>query len=120
VLPPIAMPTADVYRRFDQMNLGRESRRAGIEQEPSWNQWVTLGSCSLLANLVNDLEAPAFALRPELGELRAALERSVNRPVRMSGSGSSLFTLFDEKDEATTAADKTSSNHGVRAIAVQL
>jgi 4-diphosphocytidyl-2-C-methyl-D-erythritol kinase len=117
VLPPIAMPTADVYRRFDQMNLGREQ---DVERELSWKQWVTLGSRSLLAELVNDLEPPAFSLRPELGELRSAIEKSVDRSVRMSGSGSSLFTLFDRQDEATAAAERVTSEHRVRAIAVEL
>jgi 4-diphosphocytidyl-2-C-methyl-D-erythritol kinase len=117
VLPPIAMPTPDVYRRFDAMNLGREQ---DVEQEPVWNEWVTLGSCSLLAKLVNDLETPAFALRPDLGDLRAAIEQTVGRIVRMSGSGSSLFTLFDSKEEAVVAASQITSKHGVRAIAVEL
>jgi 4-diphosphocytidyl-2-C-methyl-D-erythritol kinase len=117
VLPPIAMPTPDVYRRFDSMNLGRGQN---IEQEPVWNKWVPLGSCSLLAKLVNDLEAPAFALRPDLGELRAAIEQTLGRIVRMSGSGSSLFTLFDSKEEAVVAASRITSKHGVRAIAVEL
>jgi len=117
VLPPIGMPTADVYRRFDAMNLGREQ---DIEREPSWNQWVNLGSRSLLAELVNDLEPPAFALRPDLGELRAAIERSLARPVRMSGSGSSLFTLYDDREEAHAGAALVTKTHGVRAVAVEL
>ena len=117
VLPPMAMPTADVYRRFDAMNLGREQ---DIEREPGWDEWVKLGSRSLLAQLVNDLEPPAFALRPDLGELRTAIERSLDRPVRMSGSGSSLFTLFDEREEAHAAAEQIAANHGVRAVAVEL
>jgi 4-diphosphocytidyl-2-C-methyl-D-erythritol kinase len=117
VLPPIGMPTADVYRRFDAMNLGREQ---DVEREPSWHKWVTLGSRSLLAELVNDLEAPAFALRPDLGNLRAAIERSLDRPARMSGSGSSLFTLYDERDEAHAAAERITIDHGVRAVAVEL
>ena len=117
VLPPIAMPTVDVYRRFDQMNLGREQ---DVEQEPSWQQWVRLDSRSLLEQLVNDLETPAFDLRPDLAALRAGIEKTVNRPVRMSGSGSSLFTLFDQREESLTAAERIGTDHGVRAIAIEL
>jgi len=40
--------------------------------------------------------------------------------VRMSGSGSSLFTLFDSEREAVEAAEKIAAVHGVRAIAVAL
>jgi 4-diphosphocytidyl-2C-methyl-D-erythritol kinase len=59
-----------------------------------------------LARLVNDLEPAAFSVSGELSRLRAELERRVGRVVRMSGSGSSLFTLFDgdEGREAEEAA----------------
>jgi 4-diphosphocytidyl-2-C-methyl-D-erythritol kinase len=117
VLPPIGMPTADVYRRFDEMGLGRVQ---DLEQEPAWKRWVSLDSETLLPLLVNDLEAPAFSLRPELGELRDRLENSIGQPVRMSGSGSSLFTLFDDRDEAIDVAQVIASENGVRAIAVEL
>jgi 4-diphosphocytidyl-2C-methyl-D-erythritol kinase len=38
----------------------------------------------------------------------------------MSGSGSSLFTLFDEREEAIDAAQRIVAAYGVRAIAVEL
>jgi len=71
---------------------------------------------SLLPLLVNDLELPAFAIKPELGEMRGAMEQAAGRPVRMSGSGSSLFTLFDDADEARQTAQKLSEiSHGLSA-----
>ena len=117
VLPPIGMPTGDVYSRFDSMNLGNNE---AIEQEPDWKHWLTLGSTALLPLLVNDLEAPAFSLRPDLADLRRSIEKTLSRPVRMSGSGSSLFTLFDEQLDAEAAAQVVSERHGVRALAVEL
>ena len=101
VLPNVMMPTPDVYRRFDALGLGSIE---DIENEPDWSHWTTLDALSLLPRLVNDLELPAFAIRPELGEMRTGIERALGRPVRMSGSGSSLFTLFDEGEEARMAA----------------
>jgi 4-diphosphocytidyl-2-C-methyl-D-erythritol kinase len=117
VLPPMGMPTAEVYRRFDELGLGREQ---DVVQEPDWGEWASLDARSLLPRLVNDLETPAFSLRPDLGELRAAIERTISRPVRMSGSGSSLFTLFDEENEAIAAAEGITAAHGVRALSVPL
>ena len=78
--------------------------------------WASLEARDLLPRLVNDLEPAAFALSPELAALRAAAEQTAGRIVRMSGSGSSLFTLFDagETDAARTAADEVSRRHGVR------
>jgi len=116
-LPPISMPTADVYRRFDEMKLGKSD---DIELEPHWSEWASLDARSLLPRLVNDLEPPAFSLRPDLGDLRMEIENSLHRPVRMSGSGSSLFTLFDDEEEAKSAAMQITSQHGVRALAIEL
>jgi 4-diphosphocytidyl-2-C-methyl-D-erythritol kinase len=117
VLPGIVMPTADVYRRFDEMRTGE---RAPIGAEPDFSRWAELSAGPLLARLANDLEPAAFALCPRLAESRQAVELSLGRPVRMSGSGSSLFTLFDEFDEAQAAAARISTSHHVHALAVVL
>jgi 4-diphosphocytidyl-2-C-methyl-D-erythritol kinase len=108
ILPPFGMPTPEVYRRFDQLNLGS---RASIQEQPDWKSWSMLGAADLLAKLVNDLELPAFDLNKRLGDLRQEWERRLGRPVRMSGSGSTLFTLYDRREEAEaaprSAAEKT-------------
>ena len=97
--PPFGLATREVYARFDALRLGFD---AALEPdgEPRWDQWATLPARELLGRLVNDLEGAAFSLSPALGALRAQLERDAGRIVRMSGSGSSLFTLFDADDEA--------------------
>jgi 4-diphosphocytidyl-2-C-methyl-D-erythritol kinase len=101
ILPPFGMPTPVVYKKFDEMNLGRSQ---SIETEPDWFAWTELSAEKLLPHLVNDLEPPAFALNPQLRQIRDDWERRLGRPVRMSGSGSTLFTLFDTHVEANAAA----------------
>jgi 4-diphosphocytidyl-2-C-methyl-D-erythritol kinase len=103
VLPPIVMPTPAVYRKFDEMNLGRSRV---VEEEPDWQKWAKLPAAELMRELVNDLEPPAMALRPDLEQLRRRIETIVGRTVRMSGSGSSLFTLFDTMTEAESAKER--------------
>ncbi len=101
VLPPVMMPTATVYRTFDALGLGD----AGVvAAEPDWAAWASMRALDLLPLLVNDLEAAAFAVRPDLGALRAQVEQAIGRVVRMSGSGSSLFSLFDDRAEAEAAS----------------
>ena len=113
ILPGIEMPTPAVYRKFDEMGLG--SDLAKLERElPDPN----LRTEELLASLVNDLEAPAFAISAELAGLREEMERSLGRPVRMSGSGSTLFTLYDNEGQAAEAAAKIPS--GIQAVACSL
>ena len=117
VLPKYPMPTPAVYRRFDEMNLGREE---SVAEEQDWDSWSKLSAAELMERLVNDLEPAAFSLRPELGELWSKLERELSQVVRMSGSGSSLFTLCDEADRAESHAKRTKESFGVDAIAVAL
>jgi len=114
---PRPMPTPLVYRKFDELRLGKESN---LSPEPPWRQWVKLASRDLLPQLVNDLETAAFAIDPQLGKVRAELESLLSRPVRMSGSGSSLFSLYDQQAEAEVAGRLVSERHGLQVFTVEL
>lgn len=117
VLPDIQLPTADVYRRFDALDLGYDD---ALARPPDWAEWAALPADELMPRLVNDLEQPAFEIRPELGALRERIESSLPRPVRMSGSGSSLFMLCDKQAEAEEWAEMIVSRSDVPAAAVEL
>ena len=99
VVPPFALATKDVYRRWEPpLTTGSGGVRL----------WVTLLREGMLEDLgrclVNDLEAPARALRSELLELRQALE-SVGAPcVSMTGSGSAMYALAADRQEARRMA----------------
>jgi 4-diphosphocytidyl-2-C-methyl-D-erythritol kinase len=97
MFPKLSMSTPAVYRRFDEMKLGLAD---AIERQPDWKTWAHLPAEELLTVLKNDLEAPAFSVCPELGELRRRIEKQIGRIVRMSGSGSTLFTLMDDRHDA--------------------
>ena len=71
--------------------------------DPSLVLRPTLTSLELLPRLVNDLEPAAFVVNPQLARLRARCEAKLGRPVRMSGSGSTLFTLYDVAADAKAA-----------------
>jgi 4-diphosphocytidyl-2-C-methyl-D-erythritol kinase len=99
-LPPYGIPTAAVFGAY---------RRTGGAPHAPWETFARLaagGAAPGLAALIggNDLETAAFALRPELGALYTELVRSGARKVRMSGSGSTLFALFDDAAAARRAA----------------
>jgi 4-diphosphocytidyl-2-C-methyl-D-erythritol kinase len=95
--PEFSMSTPAVYGRFDEMKLDSD---VVIQHQPDWQAWSKLRATDLLKALINDLEAPAFSLCPQLGDLRLRLEQQLARTVRMSGSGSTLFTLTDQLGEA--------------------
>ena len=118
--PPFALSTRDVYARFDEMGLGFDSALAPAA-EPDWDAWAALPARELLGRLVNDLEPAAYSISPDLLALRARLEDAVGRVVRMSGSGSSLFTLFDAGEESVTrAAARAGGELGLAAAAVDV
>ncbi len=86
--PGVALSTADVFRGWDGEDGG--SLPHG-------------GLTTLFERGRQDLEAPAIALAPAIGELLEALGE--HSPfVRMSGSGATCFALFDSDDDAMTAS----------------
>jgi len=100
IFPKLSMSTPAVYRRFDEMKLGSMD---AMTSEPAWNAWTEMSAKELLEVLINDLEAPAFSICPDLGEMRSRLQKTIGRIIRMSGSGSTLFTLTDNRNEAERA-----------------
>ncbi|MCW3477237.1 4-(cytidine 5'-diphospho)-2-C-methyl-D-erythritol kinase, partial [Rhodovastum sp. RN2-1] len=68
--------------------------------------WASLDAMAAdLAALGNDLEPPALALRPVIGEVLAALRAQPGcRLARMSGSGATCFGLFADAAVAEAAA----------------
>ncbi len=118
ICPPFGCSTPAVYRAFDEMGLGDDT---ALQNPPNWRKWIKLESEKLLPLLVNDLEPAAFAVRPELGEIRQRLEQQLGRIVRMSGSGSSLFTLYDDlaaADEARSILAAEFDELNIRAVAL--
>jgi 4-diphosphocytidyl-2-C-methyl-D-erythritol kinase len=115
LFPPVSIPTPVVYQRFDQMPVPEN-----WDQPVDSRQWANLSAEDLLRVLQNDLEPPAFSLFPELRHLKDSAETCLSRPVRMSGSGSTLFTLYDHPDEAQQAACKIHRDLDARTSVVRI
>ncbi|MBO9097439.1 MULTISPECIES: 4-(cytidine 5'-diphospho)-2-C-methyl-D-erythritol kinase [unclassified Rhizobium] len=95
--PLVGVSTPAVFRQLREKNnppFGFEHR-----QLKSSHEWL-----SVIDSLRNDLEPPARALCPEIGELSVLMAGQRPRLVRMSGSGASCFALFDDLDAAKAAA----------------
>jgi 4-diphosphocytidyl-2C-methyl-D-erythritol kinase len=56
--------------------------------------------------MINDLEAPIAAHHPEIDQMKAALKRAGAVAAAMSGSGSTVFGLFQKRREAVVAAER--------------
>jgi 4-diphosphocytidyl-2-C-methyl-D-erythritol kinase len=100
VNPGVPSSTGAVYRAFDAGIPGRADRPA----PPA--DWRVSSVIDWLAAQRNDLQAPAVALAPAIGEalsVTAALPGV--RLARMSGSGATVFALFDTIAAAEAAGE---------------
>ena len=59
----------------------------------------------------NDLEAPAMALCPAIGDVLAALRQTAPWLARMSGSGATCFALYENAGQRDTAAAEIAAQH---------
>jgi len=98
VNPGVPSPTGAVYRAFDE-------RATGAADRPSPpGAWDAASVINWLAAQRNDLEAPAVRLAPAIGEaLAATADLPGARLTRMSGSGATVFALFDTAAAAGAA-----------------
>ena len=109
VTPRVAMRTPDVFAVFDAARgAGDGSVRmssAHLAQELGNGLSATdlVARAGVLAS-ANDLLPAAIIIEPGLVTLRRALTRALGRPIGLSGSGPTLWTLYPSTGEAETAA----------------
>lgn len=106
VNPGVPSPTGAVYRGYDAGPLATADRPA----PPA--DWRTTTVIDWLAQQRNDLQAPAVALCPAIGVALDAVAATTGvRLARMSGSGATVFGLFEDIAAARTAAAALSAAH---------
>lgn len=105
VNPLVAVPTADIFRRLERRdNPPLPPLPRPLERPAELGLW--------LAETRNDLEPPAMALVPAIGELIGDLGRSEGCVLaRMSGSGGTVFGLFGSEAQAHQAAHEMRARH---------
>jgi 4-diphosphocytidyl-2-C-methyl-D-erythritol kinase len=98
VNPGVLSSTGAVYRAFDA------NPPAQADMPPPPLDWSAPAFVCWLQAQRNDLEAPAVGLQPIIGEaLEAAADLAGARLTRMSGSGATVFALFDSTRAAAEA-----------------
>jgi 4-diphosphocytidyl-2-C-methyl-D-erythritol kinase len=93
VVPRYPVSTPEVYRRWSA-----GPPPLSVERRP-WRSCAARSN-ELAPRLFNDLEGAAFDVEPRLRALHGRLDGLGGRPVRMTGSGSCLYAVFDEEVEA--------------------
>lgn len=114
ILPALHCSTPAVYAAWDRLT--ENPRRPPLSE--------VLASASSAARLMdllfNDLEEPAFAVEPRLRRLAERLGEAGQGPVRLTGSGSAMFRLFDDRPAAAQWAAVIESQLGVRTAVARL
>jgi 4-diphosphocytidyl-2-C-methyl-D-erythritol kinase len=91
--------TRDVYEEFDANRDAADVRSAPMSLA------LGMGDVTAIAALVhNDLEPPAFRLRPELAELKRAMIEAGSLGAVMSGSGPTMIGLARDQQQALAIA----------------
>jgi 4-diphosphocytidyl-2-C-methyl-D-erythritol kinase len=107
VNPGVPSSTAAVYRAYDAGPPTGADRPA---PPPPARDLATI--IDWLAEQRNDLQTPAVALAPAIGEVLAATAALPGaRLTRMSGSGATVFALFDSVRAAESAGRALSALH---------
>jgi 4-diphosphocytidyl-2-C-methyl-D-erythritol kinase len=109
LVPGFGVSTSDAYGWY-----AADRALGGVPavREP---QYVPGPWPSRAAQMINDLEAPIARRHPEIEQMKIALRRSGALAAAMSGSGSTVFGLFQKRQDATAAVDRL-SGAGWRAL----
>ena len=104
VWPGTPASTPSVYRAFDEAEM-RRATEFGIRASDIPQQHGAF--LEFLAKQNNDLTRAAWQVTPHVAEVEATL-RAVDRTrlIRMSGSGSAVFAIYESEADAQTEAGK--------------
>ena len=105
--PGVASPTGEVYRAYDA-----GPAAAAADRPPPPPAWDLEAVLDWLAARRNDLEDAAVGRAPAIAEaLAAAGSLARVRLVRMSGSGATVFALFETPADAVAAGRALAATH---------
>lgn len=108
VTPQVAVRTPDVFAIFDGSRGGGDGSVRMTSAHLAQELGNGLSATDLLARAgvlaaANDLLPAAILVAPELVGIRRALTRLIGRPIGLSGSGPTLWTLYSSLGEAQAA-----------------
>jgi 4-diphosphocytidyl-2-C-methyl-D-erythritol kinase len=104
LIPGFGVSSRDAYAWYDGE---RDMSRSVSPPEP---QHVPGPWPSRAAQMVNDLEAAIARHHPEIDQMKIALRRAGALAAAMTGSGSTVFGLFQKRRDALAAVERLSSS----------
>lgn len=108
--------TPQVYRRFDEMHAAGEIEPSTEVPQELLNALAVGDVAGVGRALVNDLEAPAVSLRPELGDVLEEGRRAGVLGAMLSGSGPTCAFLVASEQAAMDLASRMARHPAVWAV----
>jgi 4-diphosphocytidyl-2-C-methyl-D-erythritol kinase len=99
VTPHVRVSTAEAYKLLNAPALPKDDAVANLSVSRTEAEFRV----SLCGMTTNDFEAAVTRLHPEIGRVRKTLERAGANRAMLSGSGSSVFGVFESDGEAESA-----------------
>ena len=105
VTPEVSVSTAEAYRRLSpQLTSELQENKIFSFQAHAWETGDPAGGPGPASvRATNDFEAVVFEQHPALGVLKKRLRRAGARPALMTGSGSAVFGLFEDRNGVNRA-----------------
>ena len=101
VTPNIAVSTAEAFARLDVPHLTNNSSKSILQ--------ICRNEAEMLAlrqlKLINDFEKSVFVIEPEIERVKAKLLELKAEHALLSGSGASVFAVFDGKERLQNALE---------------
>jgi len=113
VTPPLEISTVAAFARFDDLASRGTGERETDELVAALEAGLDAGALAEWTPILRDANAlwpAAVRLEPALAELRDSLELATGRAWAMTGSGSSLFTIYPSPDEAAEAGRRLAAD----------
>jgi len=102
IFPGFGSPTGPVYAAFDRLHPDAQVDVHALRGEP-----------------FNDLAGAACAVTPQLGDIQTGLRQSLNMPVHITGSGSTLFVIAADDAQAKRIARQVEDEHGLQSVSTR-
>jgi 4-diphosphocytidyl-2-C-methyl-D-erythritol kinase len=106
LFPEVAVDTREVFEAFDEMGIVSLSGKYDDHPEGAAIPLERQKFFAFLNSQTNDLSRATHQLTPLVEAAEEQLSRTGAKLVRMSGSGPSVFALYDTMDAATRAAEQ--------------
>lgn len=110
IFPPLHCPTPKIYQIFDDL-----TSRTKQSDEYAVRQLAQQYPDNPKA-LFNDLSESTFTFAPSLRRVQQNLQDQMDRPIYLTGSGSTLFTMADDHVEAVDLSQKITQMTGLKTV----